>query len=149
MTNRHASQQSITTVDSTNTDPRYWENMLEEYGLGLKTIEDTIDNERQQVWKTLEGSLQRDRHRVFSVPRSQEELIQEIYAAVKHLSLHHDPDITWKIHTSCSFGCDCIVLAAKGKKSLHINSHLVPAYDRGEVISLLHQIGTEDDGVYE
>jgi len=146
MKNKNTSQPSI---DPTNADPQYWEKILEAEGLGLQPIEDTIDEERQQVWKTLEGSLQRDHHRVFSVPRSQEELIQEIYAAVRHLSLHHDPDITWKIHTSCSFGCDCIVLAAKGKKALHINSYLVPAYDRDEVIRVLNQIGTEDDGVYE
>jgi hypothetical protein len=137
-------------IDHERTDPSYWEQILESQGLGLGTVEETVDEERKQVWDTLEGSIQRERHMVFSVPRTQEELIHDINAAVEHLSIHCDIDITWKIHTSCSFGCDCIVLAAKGKKSLHINTHLIPTsdYDRGETLRYLHQVGTEDEGIY-
>ncbi len=136
---------SSLSLNSTNqTD---WEKILADEGLPPLDIEMAVDEQREAVMKTLRASINRNNHKLYSAPRSMGELFHDVRSAFQEL--HPQGQVLWKIHASCSFECDCIILAIQGKRAFHINTHLMQGYDPAGVIHFLTNIAQENIHLYE
>lgn len=139
----------IIAVDETNTDPLYWEKILKKQGLGNIDTADIMDDTRAKTLKQIEQALTRSNHEAFAVPRTMDELLKDIHDAIVDLQHRVSGEIVWTIHTSCSLSCDCVVVAVRGKKALHISTYHVRHYNRGRLLCYLETIGAQDVSLYE